>query len=46
MVNIDSVDLKFTKKAGGIASWIGKDPNAVRFTFEKMKITNVEIDET
>lgn len=37
-----SVNLQFNKKA---KPFFGSDPNSVKFSFDKLKLTNVEVDE-
>ena len=43
LIKLDTVELSFKKKG---KPFFGSDPNSVRFTFDKMKITNVEINES
>jgi hypothetical protein len=43
MIDVNSVIVSFKKKA---KPWFGSDPNAGSFSFEKLKFTNVEIDES
>jgi hypothetical protein len=42
LITVERVKVEFKKKS----HWWGKDPNAQSFTFDKLKLTNVEIDET
>lgn len=43
MLNVNSVELNFNKKGKPL---FGKDPNAAKFSVDKIKIVNLEIDET
>ena len=42
LADVASIDMTFNKKS---KPFFGSDPNSVKFSFDKVKLTNVEIDE-
>lgn len=39
---VSSINLQFNKKA---KPFFGSDPNAAKFSFDKLRLTNVEVSE-